>query len=171
MDDHVAVFSDVPTSPYCTIFVVNIIDDFSIEVNMICKGKNVWTQHLLPESTLLYPLGVILTAATFNRKSQTLCFFDSGNFVHLFSVKNKKWEMCLVGDKKWTPVLNVDIPISPCDSKKYMFSIKIKEKRDQFDLEDDEDVYVCGYSRLIYVPEPAGFSDYPTELMNRRNWF
>lgn len=89
MYGHVEAFSDVPTSPHCTIFVVKVVDDLGIEVNMISKGQSVWTKHVELESSIEYG---ILTAATFDPESQTLCYFDNEDFESLFSLKNKKWK-------------------------------------------------------------------------------
>ncbi|KAK9281501.1 hypothetical protein L1049_004404 [Liquidambar formosana] len=47
LSDHVAAFSSPPTSEDCIVSVIHRIDDHKLEVNVIHRGDNTWTNHTM----------------------------------------------------------------------------------------------------------------------------
>ncbi|XP_024980963.1 F-box/kelch-repeat protein At1g57790-like [Cynara cardunculus var. scolymus] len=152
-DGHVASFSDVPTSPNCIVAVINRADVSQVEVNVIAKGEKSWTQHMVPK---FRGMSTAFTAATFIDKKQTFYFMDNANSLLSFSLKDKKWKpyQIVTGKSK-------DMETLPYRYIENVFKKSIAGLKGPLELEDDEDIAVCGftyqnhstYRRAVYLNE------------------
>ncbi|XP_071720197.1 uncharacterized protein [Rutidosis leptorrhynchoides] len=110
---HVAAFSDVPTSPHCVISIFKRVPEHElIEVNVICKGQRVWTQHkVCTPCNNLWASFCTISGAIFDHKTQTFYYVDSEIQYYVLKVSSVKDDDDDDDDdehQKWIPYL-VDV--------------------------------------------------------------
>ncbi|KAI3678857.1 hypothetical protein L6452_38161 [Arctium lappa] len=137
-DDHVASFSDVPTSPDCIVSVINRADEATVEVHVISKGETSWTRHVVANNK-----GPII-GATFVGKKRTFHYLDNANSLLTFSVNENKWKPYRMVESK---DIDVTLPY-------YIVEDVLLKNVDYFrrvlGVEDDEDLVVFGFTYQNY---------------------
>ncbi|PWA84523.1 F-box domain-containing protein [Artemisia annua] len=165
IEGHVASFSDIPTSPHCIVSILNRINDSDdFELHVISKGQSVWTHYNVEKGRLRSNVA----GATFDHKTQTFHYLDDKKYLLTFSVNEKKWKPFTIvkAEEKF------DGPCLPYLYSRTEFFDTIEKKRDEFDLEDDEYVAVCGLTfekygcPKVYLNEVVDAS--PTKNRMRR---
>lgn len=98
--EHVAAFSSAPTSQHCVVAVISRSKESEVEVNMIRRGADAWTNHKTFCPRIF--LGAVKGAAFHDG---AFSFFDDGDRLVTFSVESQSWGFLRIvyGSKEKSP--------------------------------------------------------------------
>ena len=132
--DHVAAFSSPPTFQDCLVAVINRSSETTLELNMLCRGAKVWTNHKghLPRDAIK-----TIKGATYH--GEEFYFFDNSENLVTFSI-DKSWNFFVIipRPKDKIPGIN-DLPIGR--RMKHFIHMNMKN---ELGLPENVSISTCG---------------------------
>ncbi|KAK7246373.1 hypothetical protein RIF29_41241 [Crotalaria pallida] len=135
LSDHVAAFSSAPTSKDCIIGVVSRKSDKELELHMLLKGSNKWSNIIYRHATLNTISAALIHDGEFN-------FLDKFDGLVMFGISGKK-------SKEWKKYTLVSSTASTKGISRLGYHIRednfaSKDMRRKLGLESNVTIAICG---------------------------